>query len=312
MFTKFKRETVTLLLDPLNEQEIEYDRSKKVRIILSPALYWVKRVALPIKYLYQVKKLIPSIFEDILPEVKYTFTAYKDGDEYLLFAYQDIQILKLLKLNSINPADVASIHFAQNELLDETRAYAINKTQSIYTKDDTLVLVPTDWLEESAVLNLEDVQLSNKTIKLQQYGHIVDNNSLYKIVAILVALVVIVTMENFITSSKADKIAQEKNKLTSKYKLQATMMQNRSTLRKYDKIYRTQNSLRDRISNVLSTRLDKGQSIELVEYKEKVLNVSIAGITKNRASKLLNTLKSKKINFKESYTKNGVKLEMKI
>ena len=48
-----------------------------VNVILSPSMYWVKRVTLPVKYLYEVKSLIPSLFEENLPEGKYSYSAYR-------------------------------------------------------------------------------------------------------------------------------------------------------------------------------------------------------------------------------------------
>ena len=64
-----------------------------VNVILSPSMYWVKRVKLPVKYLREAKSLIPSLFDENLPEGKYSYSAYKDGDSFLIFAYNDKEVL---------------------------------------------------------------------------------------------------------------------------------------------------------------------------------------------------------------------------
>ena len=83
---KFNTQLKTLFLDP--HSEIEHT-DEKVNIILSPALYWVKRQTLPVKYIRDAMKLLPSIFEESVPEGHYSYSAYKDGDTFVLFAYDD-------------------------------------------------------------------------------------------------------------------------------------------------------------------------------------------------------------------------------
>ncbi len=73
-----------------------YHLDESVNVILSPSMYWVKRVTLPVKYLREVKSLIPSLFEENLPDGKYSYSAYKDGDSFLIFAYNDKEVLDLL------------------------------------------------------------------------------------------------------------------------------------------------------------------------------------------------------------------------
>ncbi|MDQ7066925.1 MAG: hypothetical protein Q9M40_02365 [Sulfurimonas sp.] len=72
-------------------------KREKVSIILSPSLYWVQKLSLRVKYVREVKKLLPSIFEDMLPAGQYSYSAYKRGDDFFIFAYEDKAILKLLQ-----------------------------------------------------------------------------------------------------------------------------------------------------------------------------------------------------------------------
>ena len=308
----FKRTSTTIFLDPSSEAKVEYAKGEKLNVILSPSLYWVKKIALPVKSVREAKKLLASIFEDSLPEGHYSYTAYKSGDEFLVFAYEDKKILSLLNAKGISTVDIRSIHFAQNEFSTLEGAIKINATQSMYLKDEVLVLAPSSWISESKDLDLVTLELSKRTIKLQQFGHIVDNKSLYKIGAILVILALVLMVEIFVASSKKDAIVMLKDEVFSKYKLQSTMFQNRSTKSKYKNIHKTQTKLRQYISYFLTMKLKKTQKITLIEYKSKVLYVTIDGTSKGHERSITSQLDAKGVKYKVSYSGESMKVEMKI
>ncbi|MEA2091565.1 MAG: hypothetical protein U9O83_04260 [Campylobacterota bacterium] len=116
MFTIFNPKLTTLFLDPNSESSYSAIKGAKVNIILSPSLYWVKKLSLPVKYLRDAKKLLPSLFEDTLPKGNYSYTAYKSGDEFLIFAYEDKYILETLSKEGISLSNVANVYFAQSEM----------------------------------------------------------------------------------------------------------------------------------------------------------------------------------------------------
>ena len=86
MFSKFNKQIDTIFLDTICDN---FHTDNKVNIILSPSLYWIKKVSLPVKNVKDVKPLLASIFEDILPDGTYNYSAYKNDDAYLVFAYED-------------------------------------------------------------------------------------------------------------------------------------------------------------------------------------------------------------------------------
>jgi len=308
----FKHSSTALFLDPSSTATVEYEKGEKLNIILSPSLYWVKKIVLPVKSVREAKKLLESIFEDSLPEGHYSYTAYKSGDEFLVFAYEDKKILSLLNAKNINMVDVRSIHFAQNEFNSLEGAVKINATQSMYLKDEVLVLAPSAWISESRELDLGSMELSKHTIKLQQFGHIVDNKSLYRVGAILVILALILMVEIFVASSKKDAVVALQDEVFSKYKLQSTMFQNRSTKSKYKNIHKTQTKLRQYISYFLTMKLKKMQKITLIEYKNKILYVTLSGASKGHERSITSQLDSKGVKYKVSYGDASMKVEMKI
>ena len=309
---KFRRDATTLFLDPASKEELSYEKSNKVNIILSPSLYWVKKMSLPLTSVREVKKLLPSIFEDSLPEGHYSYAAYKHGAEFMLFAYEDKKILDLLAKHDISSANIASVHFAQSEFKEIENAFCINEKQCMYLKDELLVLAPSAWVSEKEKLNLDAITLSKHTIKLQQFGHIVDNGSLYRIGAILSVLALIFMVEIFITSVKKDSIGLAKDELFTKYNLQSTMFQNRSLLSKYSKIHKRQTKLRENISYFLSLKLKPSQKISLIDYKNNLLSVTISGVDASSKETVKDQLNAKRVKFTTSLSNDKLKVEVKI
>jgi len=312
LFTKFKSKTRRLFLDPNKGEAVEISKGEKLDIILSPSLYWVKKMKLPVTTVREVKKLLPSIFEETLPSSHYSYTAYKKGDEFFVFAYEDKKIFELLHKKGISVTHIHSVHFAQTEFMTLEDAVKINETQAMYLKDDILLLAPLVWMSETKNLELENLKLSKERIKLQQFGHIVDNGSLYKIGAVMVILALILMVEIYIASSKRDAVLASKDALFSKYGLQPTMMQNKSTFSKYSKIYETQMRLREYISYFLTMKLKSGQKILLLDYKNKILSVTVSGVKKGASRTFFSQLDAKKLKYKSSFHGENVKVEIKL
>lgn len=312
MLSSFKRNTKVVFVDPSDTTPLSLQKGEKLDIILSPSLYWVKKMPLPVKSVREVKKLLPSIFEDSLPSATYSYTAYKQGDEFILFAYEDKKILDFLSAKGINSANIHGIYFAQSEFENEEKAYSVSETQSILSKDTLVVLVPSLWIKESQPLHLEEKTLSKHRVTLQQFGHIVDTKSLYTIAGILGVLAIILIVEIFIASAKRDAILAAKDELFSKYKLQSTMFQNKATHAKYSAIHKRQTHLREYISYFLNMHLKPTQKIKSIEVKNKTLFVTLSGAHKGSERRILSQLDSKKLKYKTSFNGDTMKVEIKL
>ena len=310
MLTRFKRNVTTLFLDPAWQGKREYKKGEKFNIILSPSLYWVKKVQLPVKYLREVKKLLPSIFEEILPEGHFSYSAFKEGDSYYIFAYEDKKILQLLEAQGISNANVAGVYFAQAELKTSDTAYAINDTEVVYTKDDIVIVAPKIWFKDCKPLALDKHKIHSQKITLEQYGHIVDKGSLYKIAIIVIALILIITTEIFITKAKTAEIENAQSRLFDKYKLYPTMMQNKAILAKYKDIYEKQTKLRALIGAFLKLPLKKEQKITSIIYKNNRLHVKISALQPSQEATVFQGFKKKYGAYKIEYKRDGANVEV--
>ena len=307
MFTKFNKKLKTIFLDP-HSSVSQVD--EKVNIIISPTLYWVKKVSLPVKSVREALKLLPSIFEDTIPEANYSYNAYKSGDDFIVFAYEDKLILDLLSEKGIASANISNVYFAQSELENIEGAVKINDSQSIYMKDGLLILVPCCWIEESGNLDVSNITHSKHSITLAQFGHIVDSKSLYKVGSIVAALVLLLSIELFITMQKSEQIQTSTDELFSKYKLKSTMFQNKSMLKKYNAIHETQMRLRDSMGVLLSLKLNAEHKIDSIVLKDKKLVVSFSGVDKGKESYILKKLKDENIKLTSLFKEKTLELEM--
>jgi hypothetical protein len=306
----FKSKHQTIFLDPNVEGSFELKPKEKVNVILSPSLYWVQKVSLPLKYVRDVKKLLPSLFEDILPEGSYSYSAYKSGDDFYIFAYEDKIILNTLTKKGVNVASVAKVYFAQSELGNISQSKRVSKDESLFVKDSLLTMVPTAWVESSQELDLQGITLSNHTVVLQQFGHIVDNKSLYKIAAIMLVISLLLLSEYIITSKKVDDILQAKEELFSKYKLKSTMFQNEAVFKKYNFIHKKQMNLRQVMAVFLALRLKPEEKISILELKNGRLYVLFSGVLKGKEQQIKKVLKDKGVIFKDSFKSGNWHLEV--
>ena len=312
MFTRFKKERKRLFLDPMSKEKFEHSPAEMVEVILSPSLYWVKKMKLPIKNAREAKKLLPSIFEDMLPEGSYSYHAYKSGEEFFLFAYEEKKIFESLHKKGVVYAQIASVHFAQSLSSFLETPKSINEKQVLLLQEELVLLAPLAWVEQSEPLSIEGIKLSNNTIKLQQFGHIVDSSSLYKIGIALAFLALIVSAEIFIAMAKKEEISSLKEDVFARYKLQSTLMQNRSSLEKYTKINAEQKKLRTTIATFLSLKLLKEQKLLRLEYKNKNLYVTISNVTQQDMASIKKELQKKALIFSENLSKSNLKIEVKI
>ncbi|WP_428738044.1 hypothetical protein [Sulfurimonas sp.] len=307
MFTKFKKTNSIVFLDPHSQTRPRVAEGAKIDIILSPSLYWVKKLSLPVKYIRDARKLLPSIFEDILPDGNYNYAVFKEGEEFIAFAYEDKKILDELNKKNISASSVENVYFAQTELQGSTPC-KINDNEALVVDNGIIFLAPIEWLEEVKFLSLTSIQRSNKTIKLQQFSHIIDKSSLNKVGILLGVFIVVLMIEMFITSQKISAVEEEQEKLLSEYKLYSTMMQNKAVLSEYETTYQKQTKLRNILEDIL--KLQIRQKITKIELKNKVLHITLQEIDEVTKKQILQGLVAYKANLKSTLKDHLLEIEV--
>lgn len=298
MFSKFKGQTDTIFVDTNSDV---FEIEKNVNIILSPSLYWVKKVSLPVKSMREARSLLESLFEDSLPEGNYSYTLYKENDNYFIFAYEDKKIIDLLAQKGITQAQINAVYFAQSELNSLDKPKKIDEDHVILVKDGIDVLLPSSLIDSDEYLDVSQVELSKHTIRLKQFGHLVNEKSLYTIAGLFLVLIVLILSEYFITKQKINKIQTQQRELFSRYNLKPTMFQNKSLLKEYEDVYKRQIKFRETISTLLHLPLKSGHKIKLLAFKGKKLSVAFSGVEEGEQKYLETAFKRSKLQYSAKF-----------
>ena len=304
---KFNQNYKTIFLD---QKSPITTISQKVNIIISPSLYWVKKLSIALKYTRDVKKLLPSIFEDILPDGNYSYHIYKKGGEFFAFAYEDKLILEALLQKGIEASNIANIYFAQSEFDNMQDAVKINNEEALYLKDDLVVLVPLRWVDKYSDFDSLEFSHSKNKIALKHYAHIVDNSSLYKMGGVLVAILILVAAQYLIVAKKKADILDAKDKLFVKYGLKPTLMQNQSLLKKYRTLHVQQNLLREGISHILAIKLQSTLKLSYLWVKNSTIEADFKGASKSDEAYIKKELLKKGVKFKTSLDEKTLHVEI--
>lgn len=281
-------------------------------LILSPSFYWVKHITIPIKSTSELKKFLPSLFEDTVPQGKYSYYAYPDGDTYLAFAYDDKEILDILSKKGINSEHINRVYFAQSEFQELQEAVAIDKDSVLDSEDHVIVKLPKELVHTSVPLNLDEHVFSKHTITLAKYTHIATTKSLIQFSLFMGALIAIYMLDLIVSEVKIDEFEAAPLKLYAEHKLPATKIQNEVILETLQKQYKQQIKIRQLSGEILDLKLGKNEYIRLYDLQEKKLTVELRLASLKKASALTKSLNKKGLSPKEKYKNGTLTLEFEL
>ena len=132
--------------------------SHSVNIMLTPQFYTLKKETLPVKYLYQAKRIAPSLFDGFLEDWNdYEYLVFKEEESWVFIAYNMGQINSLLLSKGIKPEQVSKIYFAEQVRNSFTAPVLLGDKEALVVLDNAVVIIPQAALqEETAVLEFDD------------------------------------------------------------------------------------------------------------------------------------------------------------
>jgi len=311
----FKKVAPIIYVDVTSKLELDEQKlgAKKVDIILSPSFYWVKEQSLPVKSVREAKQLLPSLFEDTIPEGSYSYLVYKSPEKdgsFVMIAYSDKFILDTLNEVGIKSSQIRNIYLAQNEFDKLDGSYRVDDEHVIIVKDGIVSQLPLMLVPTSEELNLQDLKLSKRKIELVKFAHIIDPKSIFKLSAFVFILVLIVAAEYGMRSYEVKKLEAKKEEIFEKKHLKSTMFQNEALANKLKKRFKKQTKIRNYIETILKMPLEQSEMISYLEVKSKKIVVEVALENKSNRSKIEKYLKSKKMKIKTKMKKDSLKVEI--
>ncbi|MDQ1244305.1 MAG: hypothetical protein QG565_645 [Campylobacterota bacterium] len=309
MFTKYSKKIETLFLEPsLEFKSVE----QNVNIILSPSFYWVKKISLPLKRERDVKKLLPSIFEEILPNGNYSYTVYKKEDYFLAFAYEDRVILEFLAARGVSMPHIANICFAQIFFSEADLPLRISKERTLVMQDGIVLMVPSSWQMSAKEFCLDDRVFPKQTIVLEKFNHIVDKKNIYQIGSLLVFVALLFGTELFMLQQNRDDVLSAKENLFATHNLKSTMMQNESMAKRYSALHEEQMKFRGIIAAIINLQLGQNEKIDSISYQNRSIRVLLNGVKESDFKHIAEALRAKNIGYKVNFKDTMAILEVQL
>ncbi len=264
-------------------------------VILSPEYYWIKRVSLPVKSAREAKKLAESVFEGLLPSGLYDYQVIKDGDEFLIIAYDREVIQKALKEHFRGTSEISGVYFAQNELKDLKGCTTVNAKAALTPIDGILVQVPRSCIDTSAHLDdiLPTLRLSRHKIRIGTSQKQTLPRSTVTMVAMAFFLVMASLLIEYIAYKKAlSDILSQRESLISRYHLPQTSFELKSIEKSLLKKYEAQKKIRDALQKIALLSFASGESIRRLTCTKQGVHLEIEGVESGREEVLKRLLAS--------------------
>ena len=306
----FNKTVFPLFIDLHTSVEVKED--EVFDLILSPSLYWVKRMSLPVKNPRDARKLLPSLFEDTVPAGKYSYYAYQDQDAYCIFAYDDKKILDLLSEKGIDAEQINRVYFAQSEFQDIEEAVSIDESCVLDLQDRVVVKLPLSLVGSLRPLELQDHHFSDHVIELARYAHIATTKSLANFAIFMGALIAIFALDWIVSTTKISEFETAPLLLYTEHKLPVTKVQNEAKLSTLQKQYQRQIKLRHLTGQVLNLKLEKNEYVRLYDLKGKQLTVELKISSPKRVPTVTKVLKRSNPSLKEKFQKGILRLEFEL
>ena len=146
--------------------------SESVNVMITPQFYTLKKEALPVKYLYQAKRIAPSLFDGLLEAGgTYEYFVFKEEENWVFIAYDEDKITSFLVSKGIKLEQVSKLFFAQQSPSSFIDPVFLGTKEALVTLDDIVVVVPQAALREETKSFLFDDRLAPKTGVTLQGAH---------------------------------------------------------------------------------------------------------------------------------------------
>lgn len=305
----FKTTALPLFIDL--HTSVQTQKGDVIDVILSPSFYWVKHVSIPVKKLSEVKKFLPSLFEDTVPKGKYSYYAYEDKGTYIIFAYDDKKILDALAEKGIHSQQINNVYFAQSEFEDLKEAISIDEDSVLDVDNRIVVKLPKSFVNTFSPLELSDHSFSGHTIVLARYAYIATTKSLIQFALFMGALISIFALDWLVSEAKISEFNDAPLELYSQHNLPTTKVQNEVIYETLQKQYGQQILLRQKTGELLKIKLQKNEYIRLYDLQDKRLKIEIKLTSAERAANVSKILQKKELN-EDQYRDGLLRLEFEL
>jgi hypothetical protein len=263
----------------------------KVSIVLTPQNYILKREKLPIKKEYQAKRVVGSIFDNVLDDMEsYSFFIYKDLDEWIFIAYKIDEILTLLEEKNIPISQVQEVFFAQQFIKELSNPIDMGSVALINLNNIATVVSKMILPKESIYLDEINFKSKVKPVFLKQTNSKIDSTvtKMVSVSLIILAILYFVETQLVIKKGVGDSNIDE---ISSDYPALQSSYTRASVLSKYRKIDKIQRLKRDLLKSVFAIS-KKGVKLEKLNMSSTNYDI-VLSLTNRSKDEVVKELKSK-------------------
>jgi len=309
IFSRFEKEKEIYFVT----KHSKIDKRGKFSLILSPEFYWIKKESLPVKRVYEAKKLAPSVFDGFLPDGDYSYLVYKDGEEFVLIAYDKEKILEDLLEVVEDLDDVEEIRFAQTEFEKRDECVNVDDKSSLVWIEDIAVFIPRICAEGGISIEdlLKDVKLSKYKIRVSQKD-LLDTKTLILYAIPFVILSASFLIEYAVYKKAIKEMESKKESIIVKYHLPRTSIQLNSIKTSLLSTYKKQKKIRDFIDFISELRIEKNEFLKSISVTDKEASLSIKLSSSSRKEKIKRYISKKYKIMKESMQGDILNLEIRV
>lgn len=256
----------------------------KVDLILSPSLYWFRTEALPVKTVFQAKKLAPSVFDAITPEGVYSYHVLKRDEGFWLFAYNEEQIIDAVTRTGIRPSDVRHIYFAQTECAALETPLRLGATRILSSVDGVVTELPARYAAtaEEASSFFETHERKGPTVGITLYHSTLLDKKQFKRLSIVAGIFALLYgIEYFTARAQLATLLEEQEKIADTYRLPQTSFERDGLINALNKKQKRQTQLRTTAKALFALPADEENHLERLSLGTREL--SIAAVFKDPA-----------------------------
>jgi hypothetical protein len=253
-----------------------FDFNAKVRVILSPSFYWVKRQKLPIKTLFQAKKYFHAVFDGLLPVGNFTYDVYKEGEYFYFFAFDALAITQRLTALNIHASKIISIHFAQSLRHNINAPLLISEHSVLDVQNGVVVRLPRAISFHPVELHLAHLELPKdaRKIAITHHGHHLAWRQ-WAIPTLLAILLLLFVGENIAKRLQISALDDQQHALYAKHNLPTTSIQNRAILDRYTTIKTEQEKIRTILNAIYRIPMPKNSYLFELNVAPKLIEATI-------------------------------------
>jgi len=285
--------------------------SESVNVMLSPQFYTFKKEALPVKYLYQAKRIAPSLFDGLLEAGRsYEYFVFKEEGSWAFIAYDTEKISTFLLSRGIKPEQVSKLFFAQQSPSSFIDPVFLGKKEALITLDDTVVVVPQTVLEEGTKPSIFSDGFTPKTgVTLQgAYGSLLNMKQAVAVAVVFTLFTGMLAVEGWRYGKDSNTGKEEMQRLLKAYPALQSKIQRENIAAKYRTIDVAERKKRE-VVKTLAAMIFKGVTFTSLGLTEKGFNAQFSCSDAKVAERLNELAKKEKFRTSKGVSSNDVQVE---